>query len=126
MVATMINHILFGTSKLLRENRLLNFQLKILRSRICCSKAAMSKMYKHEKYVFCYFVKNRTMKRKQVFPALVIFFMVVSHASGQLNTNEVGQRTLAYVDNSRNRKLTTEVWYPTLEKTSPDDASPFV
>ena len=66
------------------------------------------------------------MKRKQVIPALVIFFMVIGHAFGQLKLNEVGQRTLAYEDNSRNRKLTTEVWYPTLEKAYPEDASPFI
>ena len=66
------------------------------------------------------------MKRKQIIPALVIFCMVVSQAFGQLKTNEVGQRTFAYEDNSRNRKLTTEVWYPTLEKASPEDASPFI
>ncbi|HET6543351.1 MAG TPA: dienelactone hydrolase [Chryseolinea sp.] len=66
------------------------------------------------------------MKRKQIIPALVIFCMGVGQAFGQLKTNEVGQRTLAYEDHSRNRKLTTEVWYPTLEKASPEDASPFI
>ena len=66
------------------------------------------------------------MKKKQVIPALVIFFMVVGQVFGQLKTNEVGQRTLAYEDNGRNRKLTTEVWYPTLEKAAPEDASPFI
>ena len=66
------------------------------------------------------------MKTEQVIPALVIFFIVVGQAFGQLKIHDVGQRTLAYEDNSRNRKLTTEVWYPTLEKASPEDASPFI
>ena len=66
------------------------------------------------------------MKRIQVIPALIIFVIGISQAFGQLKTNEVGQRTFSYEDKSRNRKLTTEVWYPTLEKSSPEDASPFI
>src|SRR6186713_687357 len=58
MAATTTNHILFGTSKLLQESRPPNSQRKILRLRICCFKASMSKMYKLERYVFNYFVKK--------------------------------------------------------------------
>ncbi len=63
--------------------------------------------------------KVARMKRIQVIPALLIFFIGISQAFGQLKTNEVGQRTFSYEDKSRNRKLTTEVWYPTLEKSIP-------
>lgn len=67
------------------------------------------------------------MERIQVITALLIFVVAgISQAFGQLKTNEVGQRTFLYEDKGRNRKLTTELWYPTLEKASPDDASPFV
>jgi predicted dienelactone hydrolase len=66
------------------------------------------------------------MKRNHILPAVVILYMMVGHAFGQLKTNDVGQRTLSYEDDSRNRKLITEVWYPTLEKSSREDSSPFI
>ncbi|HEY5917424.1 MAG TPA: hypothetical protein VIU13_08495, partial [Chryseolinea sp.] len=66
------------------------------------------------------------MKKIHVIPALIIFMIGITQGFGQLKTNEVGQRTFSYEDKSRNRKLTTEVWYPTLEKSSPEDASPFI
>jgi len=66
------------------------------------------------------------MKRIHLIPALLIFVIGITQGFGQLKTNEVGQSTFYYEDKSRNRKLTTEVWYPTLEKSSPEDTSPFI
>src|SRR5688572_20924618 len=66
------------------------------------------------------------MKRIHIIPAFLIFVIGITQGFGQLKTNEVGQRTFSYEDKSRNRKLTTEVWYPTLEKSSAEDASPFI
>ena len=66
----------------------------------------MSKMYKLEKAVFCYFVeKLHSMKKIHVIPALVIFMIGINQAFGQLKTNEVGQRTFSFEDKSRSRKL---------------------
>src|SRR6186713_2372222 len=67
------------------------------------------------------------MKRTQVITALIIFFIAgICQTFAQMKTNEVGQRTFLYEDKSRNRKLTTEVWYPTPEKSSREDGSPFI
>lgn len=40
--------------------------------------------------------------------------------------NAVGQRTFSFEDKRRNRKLITEVWYPTTAQPSADEAIPFV
>lgn len=44
----------------------------------------------------------------------------------QKKENNVGQRTFSFEDKSRGRKLITEVWYPTVEKPSGEDGSPFI
>lgn len=49
--------------------------------------------------------------------------------TGQLfgqTENAVGQRTFSFEDKNRNRKLITEVWYPTTAPPSADEAIPFV
>lgn len=37
---------------------------------------------------------------------------------------EIGQRSVTYIDTSRNRPLVTEIWYPTNESISPKDSVP--
>jgi predicted dienelactone hydrolase len=68
------------------------------------------------------------MKRLHVILGFSIFIFGLEQALGQVKGDvyAVGQRTISYEDKSRNRKLTTEVWYPTPEKPSPEDASPFI
>jgi predicted dienelactone hydrolase len=82
-------------------------------------------MYNPVRKLFCYLVKNITMYR-----IAILFFFVIS-LKGEIYGQErpgydVGQRTFPYEDKSRNRRLITEVWYPTAEKASAEDMSPFL
>jgi predicted dienelactone hydrolase len=86
-------------------------------------------MYKSARRGFCSFVKNNgLMNRTHFITSLFIFLSVAVNVFGQLKADgrSVGQRTFSFEDKSRGRKLITEVWYPTQEKPSAEDASPFV
>ena len=68
------------------------------------------------------------MKRTQFILGIFIFMFAIEKAPAQTKTAsfDVGQRTLSYEDKTRNRKLITEIWYPTPERPSGEDMSPFV
>jgi len=58
---------------------------------------------------------------------IIAMFSLTGEIWGQQKSEiAVGQRTITYEDKSRNRKLVTEVWYPTTEKASAEDTSPFI
>lgn len=65
------------------------------------------------------------MKRTQFIIGLIIFIACTNQLLAQAE-NAVGQRTFPFEDKKRNRKLITEVWYPTSAKPSPDEAIPFI
>src|SRR5688572_24158155 len=68
------------------------------------------------------------MKRTQFILGVFIFIFAIEKAPAQTKSAsfDVGQRTLSYEDKTRNRKLITEIWYPTPERSSEEDMSPFV
>ena len=72
--------------------------------------------------------KVAVMKRIHVTLGVFVFFFTLSSAFCQLTADDynVGQRTFSFEDNSRNRKLITEVWYPTPQKATDEDASTFI
>jgi predicted dienelactone hydrolase len=65
------------------------------------------------------------MKRIHLILALVSFIACTNQLFGQ-GENAVGQRTFSFEDKSRSRKLITEVWYPSPEKPSAKEPSPFI
>lgn len=60
--------------------------------------------------------------------AILLFFScnIVVFAQRNPPTNAVGQQTFSFEDLTRNRKLITELWYPTTEKPTDADTSPFI
>jgi len=65
------------------------------------------------------------MRKIQFIIGLIIFFVCTGQLFAQTE-NAVGQRTFSFEDKHRNRKLITEVWYPTLAQPSADETSPFI
>jgi predicted dienelactone hydrolase len=57
---------------------------------------------------------------------LFILTFQKSFCQARTSSAAVGQRTFSFDDKSRNRKLITEVWYPTNATPTADDQSPFV
>lgn len=68
------------------------------------------------------------MTRRYFITSLFILLISADHIFAQLKVADyaVGQRTFSFEDKSRGRKLITEIWYPTQEKPSEEDTSPFV
>lgn len=64
---------------------------------------------------------------KQLFLIIVLFVFIKSSAQSFSAFNEIGQTTLQFEDESRNRILITEVWYPTTDSLTLADkkTSPF-
>lgn len=65
------------------------------------------------------------MNRIQFIASLIISMACTAQLFGQVE-NAVGQRTFSFEDKRRNRKLITEVWYPTSEIPSADENIPFI
>jgi len=62
--------------------------------------------------------------------SVLVFFLLFSINSFSQSTGYpfIGERTLRFVDSSRNRPLVTEIWYPTTDtlKASDQEYSPFI
>ncbi len=65
------------------------------------------------------------MKIRHLVTGLIIFISCTDQLFGQVE-NTVGQRTFSFEDKGRNRKLITEVWYPSHAKPVAEQSSPFI
>lgn len=65
------------------------------------------------------------MKRIQFIIGLIISIASTNQLLGQ-GENAVGQRTFSFEDKARNRRLITEVWYPSPDQPSADESLPFI
>jgi predicted dienelactone hydrolase len=65
------------------------------------------------------------MKSRHLVTGLIIFISCADQLFGQVE-NTVGQRTFSFEDKGRNRKLITEVWYPSHDKPVAEQSSPFI
>jgi predicted dienelactone hydrolase len=86
----------------------------------------MSKISKSVTNALRNFVLNKTIMKGKVTIVTLLMTAFCHFGFCQKKENNVGQRTFSFEDKTRGRKLITEVWYPTMEKSSGEDGSPFI
>jgi predicted dienelactone hydrolase len=57
---------------------------------------------------------------------VLVLFLNTYNVKAQTETNYVGQQTFSFEDKARNRKLVTEIWFPTHVQPQKNEGSPFI